>query len=303
MIPELSAIIPTHNSSNYIKKTLLSVINSANDRTYEIIIIDDKSDDIVNLKKVAAEFKNIIIIEKPDKSNAAESRNIGMQLAKGEFIFLIDSDDEFKDTHINHRINSHKKNDSGIIFGNYITKSNEEEQPSNLPKYIDGDIRDYIFKLGGDVRSSTISIHRKKYKGATFDSNQNKHQDWGFLIRAFDKNENIQFDESHGVILDESANPRRMSIKLNAQASNYFLENYVTQSNHLKRFASSHLRLAIYLHDKESIIFIRGLYFSSIKNQSNSEKLKITALIVITFLSTPYISNRIITLWLKRWKS
>tara|TARA_Y200000002_G_scaffold334195_1_gene301019 strand:+ start:591 stop:1517 length:927 start_codon:yes stop_codon:yes gene_type:complete len=91
-----SVIITTYNDAEYLKRSLPSVINQST-KPFEIIIIDDGSDSdqaelIVNS---FIDYKQISIIFKKKKNGGPSSaRNVGIKLAKGEFILFIDADDE-----------------------------------------------------------------------------------------------------------------------------------------------------------------------------------------------------------------
>lgn len=92
--PIISIIIPVYNVSDYIKKCIESAVN----QTYsniEIIVIDDFSQDD-SISKVK-EFKDnrIKIISQAKNRGVSAARNTGMDVAKGEFIIFLDSDDYF----------------------------------------------------------------------------------------------------------------------------------------------------------------------------------------------------------------
>lgn len=89
---KISIIIPTYNSSSYIKKLLSSIPITQN---VEVIIVDDYSSDIAELKMVASLFPNVDIYSNNDKKGAGTCRNIGVTHALGEFLIFADSDDFF----------------------------------------------------------------------------------------------------------------------------------------------------------------------------------------------------------------
>ncbi|PSU30574.1 glycosyltransferase family 2 protein, partial [Photobacterium phosphoreum] len=93
-----SVVIPTYNSEKTIIKCVQSVINQSYNK-YEIIIVDDTSTDST-IKLVSdfferKQFKSYSIITKKENSGPGESRNIGIERAKGEYISFLDSDDYF----------------------------------------------------------------------------------------------------------------------------------------------------------------------------------------------------------------
>jgi glycosyltransferase involved in cell wall biosynthesis len=93
---KLSIIVAVYNTEAYIEKCILSIYNenrlSLND--FEVIVVNDgstdNSPDIVNhLQKT---FSNLFLINK-ENGGQSSARNIGFSLAKGEYIYCLDSDD------------------------------------------------------------------------------------------------------------------------------------------------------------------------------------------------------------------
>lgn len=91
--PKISVIIPVYNVEKYLRKCLDSVIN----QTYtnlEIICVNDGSPDnsLAILKEYATKDERIIVIDK-ENGGVSSARNKGLEIATGEYISFIDSDD------------------------------------------------------------------------------------------------------------------------------------------------------------------------------------------------------------------
>lgn len=84
----ISIIIPVYNASNTLKECL-EAIYSSNYTNYEVILVDDCSQD--NSLKIAYSFP-CKITKLSQNSGAAIARNKGGEIAQGEIIFFIDSD-------------------------------------------------------------------------------------------------------------------------------------------------------------------------------------------------------------------
>ena len=93
MDPKISVIFPVYNVEAFLEKSLDSIINQTF-KDLEIICINDGSTDnsLMILEKFAKKDSRIILINQENKGLGA-SRNIGITLAKGEYISFIDSDD------------------------------------------------------------------------------------------------------------------------------------------------------------------------------------------------------------------
>jgi|SRR5690625_5020565 len=273
----ISFVIPIYNSSQYIEKTISSITKSMKNRNdYEIILIDDCSSDIEIIKLAIKNKINIKLIEKEVKSNASESRNIGICHSLGEFIFLLDSDDKILEGYIEHRIRKHKENSYGICFGNFLHNNKNQD----VKEYLTEDFKKYLFIDKGDIRSSTISIYKKKYKGTLFDENQDKHQDWGFGINAYKNNENIGFDKKPLVIIDSKENEYRMSNSMNILASKYFIDNFELRANEICMFVRRHALLAIESSETESATFLKD----KLKDNIYSMDIKYKTLSILYYL-------------------
>ena len=90
----VSIIMPSYNGEKFIAKAIQSVI----DQTYtdwELIVIDDCSSD--GTRKVLEGFSDSRIKKHYNFSNQgiAYTRNRGLELAKGDYIALLDDDDVY----------------------------------------------------------------------------------------------------------------------------------------------------------------------------------------------------------------
>ncbi len=113
MQPLVSIIIPTFNSSTYLKATLDSVI----EQTYlhwECILVDDGSQDfteiiITTYKKKDSRFK---FFKRPESlaKGPSSSRNFGVEQAKGIYLVFLDSDDLLLSTCLENRIKKCNEN-------------------------------------------------------------------------------------------------------------------------------------------------------------------------------------------------
>lgn len=90
---KVSIIIPIYNVKEYLEECLVSALKQTL-KEIEIICVNDgtpdNSMDIVN--KYAKEDERIIIVEK-ENGGLSSARNAGLDVAKGEYVYFLDSDD------------------------------------------------------------------------------------------------------------------------------------------------------------------------------------------------------------------
>ena len=91
--PKISIIVPVYNVEEYLKECLDSLINQTL-REIEIICIDDGSTDnsLKILQEYAQKDNRIKVLTQKNKKQGA-ARNRGLEIAKGEYIQFVDSDD------------------------------------------------------------------------------------------------------------------------------------------------------------------------------------------------------------------
>ena len=116
----VSVIIPAYNAENTIDKCIDSVINQ-DYNNIEIIIIDDgSSDETLNICKKALESDNRIRIISQKNSGPAVARNKGIDLANGEYIIFVDSDDWIDKNCISEAVKNAVEKNADIVLWNAV---------------------------------------------------------------------------------------------------------------------------------------------------------------------------------------
>lgn len=122
---KVSIIIPIYNVEKYIEQCIESVVNQTL-KDIEIIIVNDGTKDN-SMKKIEKYLSDprIIVIDK-ENGGLSSARNVGLEIAKGEYIAFIDSDDFIELTMLEELYNNSEKADivfSDIIFYDDKTKN------------------------------------------------------------------------------------------------------------------------------------------------------------------------------------
>lgn len=93
---KISVIIPVYNVEKYLERSVHSIIN----QTYgnlEIILVDDGStDDSGRLCDILAQKDGRIRVLHKNNGGLSSARNAGLEIAEGEYIYFLDSDDYVK---------------------------------------------------------------------------------------------------------------------------------------------------------------------------------------------------------------
>lgn len=132
---KVSVIIPVYNSSKYLFQCIDSVINQ-DYNNLEIIIIDDSSSDdslsIINSFK----DKRIKIVKLKKNRGVSYARNKGIDLATGDYICFIDSDDYWYKDKVSKQVKFMKDNDYKFTYGSYLYMKNNHTHVAKVPKKI-----------------------------------------------------------------------------------------------------------------------------------------------------------------------
>ena len=135
---KVSVIIPIYNSEQYLEKCIKSVIEQEYENI-EIILINDGSEDNSGIIcDMFAKRDNRIKVLHNTNQGVSISRNLGINIASGEYLFFMDSDDYIEANTISVLIERVKKSKSDLlIFGyNNIDKIKKNTIVYNLDKII-----------------------------------------------------------------------------------------------------------------------------------------------------------------------
>lgn len=113
--PSISIIVPVFNTRNYITQCLESIKNQTIS-SIEVIIIDDGSND--GSEEICNEFSSTderFIVIHQDNMGLSTARNCGIEIAKGEYVLFVDSDDYIKDDLCEKTYRFAKSNDADLV--------------------------------------------------------------------------------------------------------------------------------------------------------------------------------------------
>jgi|WetSurMetagenome_2_1015567.scaffolds.fasta_scaffold00064_38 glycosyltransferase involved in cell wall biosynthesis len=137
-MPKLSVIIPAYNSGKYIRETLLSIM-AEDYQDYEIIVVDDASTDNTGAEVSSLRSDRIHYIKLSyNHGGPSRARNIGINIARGEYIAFFDSDDLMVPGRLKTAVSTLESfPDIGMAFTNAVTFDDKtgEENPNDFLKF------------------------------------------------------------------------------------------------------------------------------------------------------------------------
>ena len=165
----VSVILPTYNHAPYLKQRIDSILNQTY-RDYELIILDDCSPD--NSRDIIESYKNNphishIVYNETNSGSTFRQWKKGVQLAKGEYIWIAESDDFADVTFLEKTMDSIYECNSVLCFSQttIVNKSNEEvmKQPPILQGKcinIDQFTKDYLL-FSNPICNASMVVFRK----------------------------------------------------------------------------------------------------------------------------------------------
>jgi glycosyltransferase involved in cell wall biosynthesis len=118
---KISVILTTYNGSKTIERTLNSIFNQNGltvDFNLEVLVIDDQSTD--NTTSIVEKFPVKLLVNEVNSGGPNKGRNLGLSLVTGDYICIVDQDDEWLPNRIS--IVLPYLNQSMIISSGFIVK-------------------------------------------------------------------------------------------------------------------------------------------------------------------------------------
>ncbi len=125
--PKVSILVPICNVERYLRECLDSLVNQTL-REIEIICINDGSTDssLSIIREYERRDERIVVIDKPN-SGYGDSMNKGIELARGEYIGIVESDDFASLNMFETLYKEAAKNDLDIVRSNYYAHRTGED--------------------------------------------------------------------------------------------------------------------------------------------------------------------------------
>lgn len=119
MQPLISIIVPVYNVEEYILRCIRSITNQSY-QNYELILIDDGSSDAsYALCKAEAEKNDKITLIQKTNEGSGYARNTGIDIARGNYLLFVDSDDYLLDNCLERCVSVAQKENCDIVQFKY----------------------------------------------------------------------------------------------------------------------------------------------------------------------------------------
>ena len=154
-----SIIIPTYNQGKFLEKCIKSCLDQTY-KNYEIIVIDNNSTDITF--DVLKKYENKIIYKRIDNDGViSKSRNVALNISRGNWIALLDSDDYFFKNKLEEAKNTIQRNNFDV-FSNSEWISDKLGNSNKIWFYGNKEKNFYLdlIKFGNSISTSSSIIKK-----------------------------------------------------------------------------------------------------------------------------------------------
>ncbi|MBD5068700.1 MAG: glycosyltransferase family 2 protein [Lactobacillus sp.] len=115
-MPAISFIIPAYNAEETLERALNSICSQKEFTDYEILVIDDGSQDntVAVAKKFAQKEAKLKVLTAGNGVGVGQARNVGLKHATGQWIAFLDADDFYIADTLKQALNIAHKNDADL---------------------------------------------------------------------------------------------------------------------------------------------------------------------------------------------
>lgn len=184
--PQVSVIIPLFNREKYIAQTIESIIGQRYPNL-QLIVVDDGSTD--GSTAITKQYPQITLIRHPNGENRGQSAsiNLGLSIASGTYIAVIDSDDYWRAGFLDATVEFLESNpDIGLVYvgGDAVSDTGEELYPMLPSDHVEPQdpssvLLDCYFLLPGQ----SLVRHELYKQVGSFDTSFRASQDHDMCIR------------------------------------------------------------------------------------------------------------------------
>lgn len=162
--PFISVVMPIYNVEKHLRQAIDSVLTQSF-QNFELILVDDCSPDkCPNIcDEYVSNFENVSVIHHEMNKGLSEARNTGMGVAKGKYIWFMDSDDYVDLNLFQHIYDSVQKNPAEVIVFGLVEEYFEQDETLHHTQEICP--KEMYLKTKDEVRKEIIDLEMKTLYG------------------------------------------------------------------------------------------------------------------------------------------
>jgi glycosyltransferase involved in cell wall biosynthesis len=184
--PLVSVVLPTYNRAHLLRRAIQSILSQTY-QNFEVIVVDDCSRD--NTEEVVKRFcdERIRYVRNKERKGAPFSRNVGIKVARGEYVAFQDSDDEWLPKKLEKQVDVFKNSpkEVGAVYTSFwwIGEGRKVRVPQSNYRRSGEDIHGILLETNFITTSAAMVKKECFEKAGLFDETLPRLQDWDLWIR------------------------------------------------------------------------------------------------------------------------
>jgi glycosyltransferase involved in cell wall biosynthesis len=183
--PTVSVVIPTYNRETLVKAAISSVLQQTYS-DFELLIIDDASQDETQIAVESFQDPRIHYIRHSQNAGECATRNTGLQACQGDYVAFLDSDDEWLPNKLETQLNLFAQSPPsvGVVYSAITVVKGDRMFTKRHLGYGDGDIHGNLLYHNLVGTPSTVMVKRNYLQqGSVFDSTLRCCGDWDMWLQ------------------------------------------------------------------------------------------------------------------------
>ncbi len=187
-----SIIVPVYNAAKYLPKTIESIL-AQTETDFEVIFIDDCSSDntLQICQEIAKQDQRFGYKRNIQNSGPAKTRNIGIDVAKGDYLLFIDSDDTVHCDYVKRLTSEGCNKGADIVWCNFDYQYSDGREDDHTNHNLSGlvDSKNFL-ECYAENRIGAGCLWNKAYRRSFIEDNRlrlNENrvygEDWDFNFR------------------------------------------------------------------------------------------------------------------------
>ncbi len=185
--PKVSVVIPSYNHERFIARAVGSVLRQKIDG--ELIVVDDGSTD--GSREILAGFRNVATIIEQENAGAHAAINRGLEAARGEWVAILNSDDEYAPDRLQRMIRELETKGSDFGFSDFTLvdecgNAGEAHDRDNVMKHY-RQMPHIVYSLihsNMAISTGNFVFRRSLLKKTGGFCNMRVTHDWDFILAA-----------------------------------------------------------------------------------------------------------------------
>lgn len=267
---KLSMIVPVYNTEPYLRQCLDSLVNQTF-RDFEVLVINDGSPDgsQLILDEYQAKYPYIRVIEK-ENGGLSDARNVGIQLAQGDYLGFLDSDDYVLSEMFEKMVKKAESEDFDLVCCD-LDFVYEDGHKMRVSCNIDHDLKD-----PDEIRKSLTDIyptawnkiyHKRLFTHDVFFTKQIWYEDMEFIHRLY------PYIQSIGVVHE----PFNQYVQHQGAITSTFNAKLFDYLKNWEKILADYQALGLLekYHDELEYSCVRYLYATFVKRAANYPDVKL----------------------------